>query len=814
MKKTKVILSIILMLSILTVSILPAFAESVTALDGDEQVKNESKISMFLKEKMEKAEDDEEILVWIWFTNINTNELDNKIKGVMGEKTEDIYKRIMDNTDKKSTKQTKEINTLVETYLSTRRTLARTENIMNNNSIIKELGIAKKDIVFQSELTSSVIIYATKETIKELVGSDRVIEIGFFDDRIDSNDAKRENILSINNRSTLISYSDEKAELEHDLALQKYNVTGDGINVLHFDHDFVRSNFLNYYDIPHPENIHNVIRHQLVTPTSIDDIPIQPITNHANHCVGVLQSFAENVHVYSIAKQSSSDAYNNNLPENSPLKINAFDDVEYSIINYNINLINASCNEGYAGYGSGVNDDYSSKWFDAIVNQYRIPLVASAGNNQYGIREVLSPANSYNSIAVGAYNPENNQLHDFSYNPLYESNRIAYKPDIIVPMDNHSATSSAAPAVSGIIAMMFNLDSSLKAFPEIVKAILIASCHDKATTYIDNVIDPNENINYGLTQKQGAGKVNVLRALNIINAGTFGYGVLQPENSQIVIDSFYLNSSVFDENTDITMNSSLAWLRRNTKTPNNGDLHDIVNIGIKHELNLRLYYSSQPINSIKESTTINSGKQMVFYDNPTQNKNYNIKVIRSVEDTNDNDLILFGYAYSVNKQEKVLDKVELIGEPAIGNTVTAKAYTIDNSIADNDALTYQWSKSQNGINWQNISGATNSSYTITDQDFHCYLRCRVTQNFLYEPEIVEKTNEYIVRYGDADIDGSITIFDITLIQQYLIGLISLTNEQMLAADVDGDNEITIEDAMLIQNYLSGGIVHFPVESLI
>ena len=294
MKRSKVLLSIILVLSLLVVSILPVFAESVTALDNDEQVKNECKISKHLKEKMDKAEEDDLIPVWIWFTNINNSLLDNKIKGVMGVKTDDVYKSIMDNTNKKSTQQLNRLKSLTDTYLLTRRTLARTENIKNSNGILQELGISKKDIVFQSELTSSVIINATKETIRELVDSEKINEIGFFDDKIESNNEERVNSLSINNRSTLTSYSDEKAELEHDLALQKYNVTGDGINVLHFDHDYVRSDFPNYYDIPHPENIHNVIRHQLVSPTSISDIPIRS-TNHANHCVGVLQSFAENV---------------------------------------------------------------------------------------------------------------------------------------------------------------------------------------------------------------------------------------------------------------------------------------------------------------------------------------------------------------------------------------------------------------------------------------------------------------------------------------------------------------------------------------
>lgn len=57
--------------------------------------------------------------------------------------------------------------------------------------------------------------------------------------------------------------------------------------------------------------------------------------------------------------------------------------------------------------------------------------------------------------------------------------------------------------------------------------------------------------------------------------------------------------------------------------------------------------------------------------------------------------------------------------------------------------------------------------------------------------------------GDVDGDGEITVFDASLIQQYIAQMIAEDQLNMKAADVDGDGTVTIYDASLIQRYLSG-----------
>lgn len=68
-----------------------------------------------------------------------------------------------------------------------------------------------------------------------------------------------------------------------------------------------------------------------------------------------------------------------------------------------------------------------------------------------------------------------------------------------------------------------------------------------------------------------------------------------------------------------------------------------------------------------------------------------------------------------------------------------------------------------------------------------------------------------IRYGDADDDGLVTIFDVTFIQRYdaHLALPSPLNERN--ADVDGDGIVTIFDATLIQRYAVGIVKIFPVE---
>lgn len=60
-------------------------------------------------------------------------------------------------------------------------------------------------------------------------------------------------------------------------------------------------------------------------------------------------------------------------------------------------------------------------------------------------------------------------------------------------------------------------------------------------------------------------------------------------------------------------------------------------------------------------------------------------------------------------------------------------------------------------------------------------------------------SDKVYLYGDADLDGVISVTDCTLIQKAAVGLTVLSD----IADVDGDGKITILDASCVQRYLAG-----------
>ena len=67
----------------------------------------------------------------------------------------------------------------------------------------------------------------------------------------------------------------------------------------------------------------------------------------------------------------------------------------------------------------------------------------------------------------------------------------------------------------------------------------------------------------------------------------------------------------------------------------------------------------------------------------------------------------------------------------------------------------------------------------------------------------------VIRYGDADGDGGVTLGDAILIAQYVNGWPVEINIQ--AADVDNDGKVTLADAILIAQYVGGWFDKFPVE---
>ena len=68
-----------------------------------------------------------------------------------------------------------------------------------------------------------------------------------------------------------------------------------------------------------------------------------------------------------------------------------------------------------------------------------------------------------------------------------------------------------------------------------------------------------------------------------------------------------------------------------------------------------------------------------------------------------------------------------------------------------------------------------------------------------------------VLYGDTDLNGVIAAADALEVLKSVVGKVTLTDEQKLAADVDGNQVISAADALMILQKVVGKISQFPVE---
>jgi hypothetical protein len=145
-------------------------------------------------------------------------------------------------------------------------------------------------------------------------------------------------------------------------------------------------------------------------------------------------------------------------------------------------------NLSFGRYDAGVLSEMDRYYDSLVLNQFRTVVVA-AGNSGSGAY-VLTPGTAYNVITVGSFNEANNLMSGFSsgLDPI-SSHGDREKPEVAAPGDTFvsatnawpwlgnvgSGTSYAAPMVSGITALLMQRNPTLQLWPEIVRAILMAS---------------------------------------------------------------------------------------------------------------------------------------------------------------------------------------------------------------------------------------------------------------------------------------------------------------------------------------------------
>ena len=172
--------------------------------------------------------------------------------------------------------------------------------------------------------------------------------------------------------------------------------------------------------------------------------------------------------------------------------------------------------------------DGFSRFCDSISRNYNVSIVCAAGDSQGGWEDegisyeneylVWNPANGYNVIGVGAYDqysvPNNYvKYYETDYSASMAPATAHYdrkKPEIMAPgtalvpnpMTNlgyqAKGTSVSAPVVSGGLATLMEADKGVKDFPQLGKALLLASAIDKLSigSKLPNYIDNNKGVRF------------------------------------------------------------------------------------------------------------------------------------------------------------------------------------------------------------------------------------------------------------------------------------------------------------------------------
>lgn len=613
----------------------------------EKRIDFEFKIDSVLLEKLNDMEESDKIEVSVWLTNIDKQEEEQEILVALNEKISkgELPAEVIGLFDFESEygkyysvkKDIKEIDNAVDTKamqlaVSTKRKVSSEVYERTNNKKIRALFSEEQinnDIIFKSNYTPSVVITLSKSDVFRIAGSELVDNLYYYEaETIVQSDEELEltssfgSDLSNNqdgNRSGLYNFSTFQYEMTGiEYMRDTLGYTGEGLNIGIIDFPFANSSTIDYFN-------------QDTIPTwnyceQTDGI-IDAYTSHGNRVACLIAGNYNN--------SQTGDMFLGAVPD-AHLYITAgidFRSALESLLSENVCVINMSLSiEGdYAGSGMNTYTELS-KFIDHIVSQHNVNFVSAAGNEGY--IGIVNGSFTYNSISVGNCNSTGERFGGTSgassYCNLYDT---LIKPDLMAPgtglvipagRDNNSdvpieilGTSYAAPIVTGAVAQLCQMSSSLATNPRLMKSILLSgSTINGYMNLSDMIVTDNTLLDNKFSKQYGSGILNVKNAYDSYTTNYIAHGYIP----------YFSGSISSSKNVTVTSGSliriSAVWDKMNT-FDHNANPYYIPDVNYESYL----LYITSPNNTVYKALYYYDTKLMTSFI-ASQGGTYNIQLVR------------------------------------------------------------------------------------------------------------------------------------------------------------------------------------------
>ena len=158
-----------------------------------------------------------------------------------------------------------------------------------------------------------------------------------------------------------------------------------------------------------------------------------------------------------------------------------------------------------------------------------------------------------------------------------------------------------------------------------------------------------------------------------------------------------------------------------------------------------------------------------------------------------------------NVIEKLQGTVVISGIPKYGENLTASVTDTNNS----GELEYQWKRSSDGGEAENISGATADTYKLTQADIGKIISCEVSSTVevgnITGVAATKVENAVVVLKGDITGDRKVDAKDRMYLARAIAGWSGYTLPSVDVADFTSDNKVDAKDRMYLARRIAGWI---------